>query len=77
MYGLLFTGATSPHWLGISIGILMALFPLTSPLISLAFINDYRKFILTLFTMNCRKVGISSSSPTTRVIRVKSIPTEK
>ncbi|XGW12282.1 hypothetical protein V3C99_013185 [Haemonchus contortus] len=77
MYGLLFTGATSPHWLGITIGILMALFPLTSPLISLTFIKDYRKFILTLFTMNCKNVGMSSSSPTTRTIRVKSIHTQK
>ncbi|VDO69036.1 unnamed protein product [Haemonchus placei] len=43
----------------------------------LAFIKDYRKFILTLFTMNCKQVGMSSSSPTTRTIRVKSIPTQK
>ncbi|VDO69035.1 unnamed protein product [Haemonchus placei] len=69
MYGLLFTGATSPHWLGITIGIMMALFPLISPITIFAFIKDYRRFILSkLFWINCKGMSKRSSK---NVVRVK------
>ncbi|XGW12281.1 hypothetical protein V3C99_013184 [Haemonchus contortus] len=72
MYGLLFTGATSPHWLGITIGILMALFPLISPITIFAFIKDYRRFILSkLFWINCKVFGGMPKRSSKNVVHVK------
>ncbi|KAK6009237.1 7TM chemoreceptor [Ostertagia ostertagi] len=63
MYVLLFTGARSPHGLSIIIGILMALFPLISPLSVLVFVKDYREFI---FCKLCSIQWKKSEAPLTR-----------
>ncbi|KAJ1358597.1 hypothetical protein KIN20_017069 [Parelaphostrongylus tenuis] len=43
MYMLLFTGITSSKLVGDTIGTLMSLFPLISPLLTIIFTEDYRK----------------------------------
>ncbi|KAE9420757.1 hypothetical protein Angca_000363, partial [Angiostrongylus cantonensis] len=46
MYMLLFTGITSSSLIDDMIGTLMSLFPFISPLLTLIFTDDYRKFVL-------------------------------
>ncbi|KAK6013948.1 hypothetical protein OSTOST_20707 [Ostertagia ostertagi] len=62
MFLLLFTGLPSPPFIDNFVGIAMALYPLMGPIITVVFVKDYRKVLLTTLHIS-KKVNPSTIPP--------------